>query len=193
VLNLSALAANPVLVGELVRLEPLGPAHALDNLASTRDPELRRLTGTHREFTLEEIEQWCASRAEQTDRVDLAVLDAADKRYLGDLALFDVDRANASACYRIALSGKGNLGRGYGTEATSLVLDYAFDAIGLHRVWLEVFAFNERAIRAYRRCGFVVDGRLRDALRWNGQWHDALAMSALSTDETRRPTRQAAR
>ena len=51
--------------------------------------------------------------------------------------------------------------------------------VGLHRVELDVYAFNERARRAYERCGFVVEGRLRDALRWDGEWHDALVMAVV--------------
>ena len=51
-------------------------------------------------------------------------------------------------------------GHGYGTEATQLMVDHAFGTLGLHRIALYVFEFNERAIRAYRRCGFVIEGRV---------------------------------
>jgi RimJ/RimL family protein N-acetyltransferase len=106
-----------------------------------------------------------------------------------------MDSASCSACqipsmwepsswrsFRIALAGPHAFGRGYGTEATRLVLDFAFDTVGLHRVGLEVFDFNPRAQRVYEKCGFVREGVLRDALRWDGRRHDALAMSVLATD-----------
>ena len=51
-------------------------------------------------------------------------------------------------------------GAGYGAEATALMLDHAFGALGLHRVALAVFEFNERAIRAYQKVGFAIEGRL---------------------------------
>ncbi|GAA4031811.1 GNAT family protein [Allokutzneria multivorans] len=165
--------------GSRVALVPLGPEHADDAFAATKDPEGRRLTGTHREFTLEVLQRWCESRAEQTDRIDLAVIDRATGSFVGDLALNEIDFDNLSAGFRIALTS-GATGRGLGTEATRLVLAYAFERIGLHRVQLEVYDFNPRALACYRKCGFEIEGTMRHALRWEGQWHDAHLMAALA-------------
>lgn len=66
------------------------------------------------------------------------------------------------------------------------MLDHAFDGIGLHRVSLDVFAFNPRAERSYEKAGFRHEGRQRDTLFWDGEWVDSILMAALSTDE--RPT-----
>ncbi|MFD9738174.1 GNAT family N-acetyltransferase [Umezawaea sp. NPDC059074] len=179
-LNLQALVDKPTLVGERVRLVPLDASHAPAMFAGVNDPEVRRFTGTHAEFTFEDVEQYSATRREQTDRVDLAVLRAEDGKVLGDIVLNDLDAANEKMGFRIALIAEQ--GKGYGTEATRLLLRYAFDVIGLHRVELEVFDFNPRAIASYRKCGFVEEGRLREALLWEGRWHDALLMGVLRTD-----------
>ena len=69
------------------------------------------------------------------------------------------------------------------------MLDHAFDVLGLHRVALYVFEFNERAIRAYRRCGFVIEGRARESIFRDGRWWDELAMSVIESDWRR--TREA--
>jgi hypothetical protein len=73
------------------------------------------------------------------------------------------------------------------------MIDHAFGTLGLHRVALTVFEFNERAIRAYRRCGFVVEGRSRESIWRDGRWWDELAMSVLSTEwhERRNPATNA--
>jgi RimJ/RimL family protein N-acetyltransferase len=173
---------QPVLTGELVRLEPLTESVLRDYLPALADPEVRRLTGSHTPADPDTVRQWLASRAQQHDRADWAVLRRSDGAFLGEAVLNDLDPDNASANYRILLAGPRVFGRGYGTEATRLVLDYAFDTAGLHRVSLGVFAFNPRARRVYEKCGFQLEGRLRDALRWDGQWHDELVMSVLSTD-----------
>lgn len=60
-----------------------------------------------------------------------------------------------------------------------MLVGHAFE-VGLHRVGLEVFDFNERARRTYEKVGFVVEGVRRDALRWDGRYHDAILMSALA-------------
>jgi RimJ/RimL family protein N-acetyltransferase len=84
--------------------------------------------------------------------------------------------------YHITMGVKDAWGHGYGTEATQLMLDHAFGSLGLHRIALTVFEFNERAIRAYRRCGFVVEGRARESIWRDGRWWDELAMSMLATE-----------
>ena len=67
--------------------------------------------------------------------------------------------------------------------ATRLVLQYGFEVVGLHRIDLRVLAYNERAIACYRRCGFVEEGRERDAALIDGEWHDDVIMAVL-TDHT---------
>ncbi|MER8185469.1 GNAT family protein [Kitasatospora sp. NPDC094015] len=180
-INHAALLDKPTIDGRLVRLAPLAPRHAEALWRSTLDPEVRRLTGTRREFTLESIRTWCAERAGCPDRLDLAVEDPADGTFLGDLALNDLDPDSESAGFRIALTA-GHPGRGLGTEATVLLLRYAFEEVRLHRVELEVFAHNPRAVRAYEKAGFVHEGRSRQALLWDGERHDVLRMAALRTE-----------
>ncbi|MBP2478134.1 hypothetical protein JOF53_007006 [Crossiella equi] len=72
-IDTEALRVKPVLVGERVRLVPLTAAHAEALHPGMTDPEYRRLTGLHRQVSLEALRVFCASRAEQPDRLDLAV------------------------------------------------------------------------------------------------------------------------
>ena len=98
-------------------------------------------------------------------------------------------RDNGSALYHITIGEKDAWGKGYGTEATQLMLDHAFGTMGLHRIALFVFEFNERAMRAYRRCGFVIEGRARESIWRDGRWWDELAMSVLESDWRKRRRR----
>lgn len=179
-----AFRDQPVLTGTRVRLEPLCADHAEAMAADLvdLDPQVRRLTGTHRRFTAEQVRRWCATRPEQHDRADWAVVRTEDGRLLGDTALIDFDPDNARADFRIALNRTDLCGRGYGGEAVRLVLDHAFDTVGLHRVGLQVYDFNRRAQRVYERCGFTREGVWRQALYWDGAWHDAVLMSVLAGD-----------
>jgi RimJ/RimL family protein N-acetyltransferase len=144
-----------------------------------QDPEVVRFTGTHTKFTREQVEDWTAKLAGRDDRADYAILRASDRAYVGDAGLQNLDADNRSMSFRIALAEPG---RGYGTEATRLVLDYAFDVVGVHRVTLEVFDFNKRAQRVYEKCGFIREGLQREALYWDGQWHDTIDMAVLAGD-----------
>jgi RimJ/RimL family protein N-acetyltransferase len=79
----------------------------------------------------------------------------------------------------ITIGDKNYWGQGYGREAVSLLLGYAFRLRNMRRVYLSVNGTNERAIRAYRACGFVEEGRLRQHVWSNGQYIDLVYMGAL--------------
>ncbi|MFF1878814.1 GNAT family N-acetyltransferase [Leifsonia sp. NPDC058230] len=178
-----ALTPTPVLRTGRLRLDPLGPEHLEGAWAALHDGEVMRLTGTHATFTRDTIVTWLASLGGRDDRSDWAIIREADGVYLGEVVLNDVDEDNRSAGFRIALGSAEWFGQGYGTEATRAVLAHAFETAGLHRVELEVFAFNPRAQRSYEKCGFVVEGRRRDALLWDGEWVDAIVMGCLSHEK----------
>lgn len=173
---------QPVLTGARVRLVPLTDAVLDDYWDFLHEPEGRRLTGTHATFTREQVAAYLVGRPQQHDRADWAVLRIADGAFLGEAVVNDLDPDNESAGYRIALAGPSVYGHGYGTEVTRLVVDHVFAATGLHRLALEVFDFNVRARAVYERCGFQVEGRLRDALLWDGERHDVLVMAVLRSD-----------
>jgi RimJ/RimL family protein N-acetyltransferase len=97
---------------------------------------------------------------------------------IGSCVLFDWDDA-LSLRLGIAIGEKGYWGQGYGRAAVGALLDYAFVHRNAHRVWLEVAADNERAIRAYKSCGFVQEGRIRDNAWEDGHYVDELVMGIL--------------
>jgi RimJ/RimL family protein N-acetyltransferase len=158
------------------------------------DPEVVRLTryqdGPMRP---DEIERFFVARALGADSLAMAIHLTEDDRLIGTCALSQLDSDNGSALFHITIGEKDAWGRGYGTEATRLMIDHAFGGLGLHRIGLTVFSFNERAIRSYRSCGFVVEGRAREAIWREGRWWDEIAMSILDSDwATRRGARPGA-
>ena len=176
------MKTKPTLTGNRVMLRPVSvnDAHGLLDLVS--DEEGNRLTATRGlDLTLEAAERWYGSRREHDDRIDLAVVDRDSGEYAGEVVLNDLDRDNRSCGFRIGLRPSFQ-DRGLGSEATRLIVDYVFDVLGLHRLELEVYAFNPRARRVYEKAGFVYEGTRRDALLWDGSWTDAIVMSVLETD-----------
>ena len=172
-----AFRDQPILVGNRVRLEPLTEA-AFDGVwTMLQEPEGRRLTGTHANFTPDQVHDWLASRRDHHDRADWAAVRIADGAFLGEAVILDFDPINETASYRVTLSHPRLYGQGYGTEITGLVVDYALDTVGLYRLGLEVFDFNTRAVRVYEKCGFHVEGVKRGALLWDGERHDTMLMS----------------
>ena len=94
---------QPTLTGERVRLEPLTSAVQEDYLATLRDPEVRRLTGSHEAVDPDEVKWWLATRQDHDDRADWAAVRIADGAFLGEAVINMLDVDNASANYRILL------------------------------------------------------------------------------------------
>jgi RimJ/RimL family protein N-acetyltransferase len=103
-------------------------------------------------------------------------------RPIGIANLHDVDHFNRSAMLGLMIGDKASWGRGYGTEATRLLLEYGFVGLGLHTVLLSVFSYNRRAIRAYARAGFREVGRWRQAKRLGGRAYDKVFMDCLASE-----------
>ncbi|MFC1429851.1 GNAT family N-acetyltransferase [Streptacidiphilus sp. N1-3] len=168
--------------GELVVLRPLTDAELPALRPMLADPEVARLTGTQGAAPDEDrLRAWYRTRIGQDDRLDLAVFERASGACVGEAVLNDWNGPNESCSFRIALVPAAH-GRGLGTEATRLICGYGFEKLGLHRISLEVYAFNPRARRAYEKAGFVAEGVLRDALLWEGEWVDAEVMSILAPE-----------
>lgn len=104
------------------------------------------------------------------------------EQFLGEIRLDNLDMHDRRATLAIGLYDPDRLGRGLGRQAIQLVLDHAFGDLQLHRVGLRVISYNERAIRAYRACGFVEEGREREAARVGDRWYDDIIMGVLAAD-----------
>ncbi|MCT2592515.1 GNAT family N-acetyltransferase [Streptomyces sp. N2-109] len=178
--------AKPTLDGELVVLRPVTGADVPALLPMLRDAEVAWLTGSHDEGEFEEARAraWYETREDQDDRLDLAVVERATGRCIGEAVLNEWDAENESCGFRIGFV-PGAFGRGLGTEATRLIVGYGFERLGLHRISLEVFPHNPRARRVYEKAGFVAEGVLRESLYWEGARVDTVLMSILAPEWAR--------
>ena len=174
-------AYKPTLTGDLVVLRQLDEGDYDALRAAMDDPDVARLTGSHGEIGEEQAREWMRTRKDQTDRLDLAIVDKAAGVVVGEAVLNEWDPDNQSCNFRILIGPSGQ-GRGLGTEATRLIVGYGIEQLRLHRISLGVYAFNPRAQRAYEKAGFTTEGVLRDALLWDGEWVDEVVMSVLAQD-----------
>ena len=170
--------------GEIVGRRIVLRRHRAENLAVVsrwyRDPEVARLTRYQtRPMPREEVERFFQTRLLGPDSVAYAIHVRLTDRLIGLTTFSSLDPDNGSVLFHITLGERDVWGQGYGTEAASLMLAHAFERLGLHRVGLSVFSFNERAIRSYEKAGFRIEGRLRDAIARDGRYWDEIQMGAL--------------
>lgn len=98
---------------------------------------------------------------------------------IGNITFLKIDWIARSAEVGIAIGEKDYWNQGYGTEAMKLMLKHGFETLNLNRIYLQVYDFNQRGIRAYEKSGFVREGCMRQALHKQGKYHDILLMSVL--------------
>lgn len=170
--------------GELVRLSIADPEQVAKYfVAWSRDSFYLRLMDSdpaHRhsaKATQEFIEQELIGENNRSFFFLIRTLD--DDRVIGDIGLGGIQYSHGDAYTGLGIGEREFWNRGYGTEAMKLVLGYAFEELNLHRVSLNVFDYNGRAIRSYEKAGFVVEGRVREFLHRNGRRFDLIYMGIL--------------
>ncbi len=178
---------NPVvsIMGERVALGPIRRDLVPLYHRWINDFAVLRTLHVPRPSTLEEVQAAHEAQvAEERQRrvVYFTVYDRATLRPIGRTDLVDISYRDRSASFGIEIGEADYRGRGYGTEATRLTLDYAFTALGLHNVALETWEYNRAGQRAYAKAGFREMGRRRQAKFMGGKLWDIVQMDCLSTE-----------
>lgn len=169
--------------GELITLGPL-----VRDLIPTLARWMNDMAGLRtlgpagpRPMTVEAETGWFDSLATSDDIVFL-IRERTSGSAIGTTSLMEIDFRNRSAVFGIYIGEPSARGKGFGSEATRLVLDYAFNLLGLHSVRLGVAAFNTAGIRAYQKAGFQEAGRWRERWWHEGSLWDEVLMDCLTTD-----------
>lgn len=132
--------------------------------------------------TVESEETWYARVTGESNGVTFLIRERLSGVPIGATGLHGIDFRNRSASFGIMIGEPSARGQGYGTEAATLMLDYAFNALGLHSVSLTVAEFNVAGRRAYHNAGFRECGRLREHLWLAGKMCDQILMDCLATE-----------
>ena len=179
------LPALPILRGERVTLRGGRDSDIEDRLPHPIDPDeedgygsaWRREWDGRRYHSREELTR--DSGPSRPDTYDWAI--EYDGNCIGGARLL-VDAEQHSASYSVGVFVADLRGRGLGREVTRLVVAWAFDVVGVHRIELEVMASNRRAIKCYLACGFRQEGIRRDAQLYPGGWKDFILMGLLQCE-----------
>jgi len=105
------------------------------------------------------------------------IVEKESNKPIGITSLINIDYKNRNAECIIDIGDRNSWGKGYGTEVMKLLLDYSFLEMNLHRVYLRVFSFNNKAIKLYEKIGFQHEGGSRESIFREGKWHDIIHMA----------------
>jgi RimJ/RimL family protein N-acetyltransferase len=141
------------------------------------DPELYATLAGHFRPVAREVEQeWLQRRMAAADELNLAICLSDSAEHVGNIYLRDINRQNLNAELHIFIARPEHRGHGYGGLAVRLITKYAFEELGLARLYLHVLASNFSAIKTYEACGFAKEGTLRGHVFKNGVFEDLVIM-----------------
>lgn len=147
------------------------------------DPEVDRLTGSSGTYEHDAVVNYYNRIVEDPDRFDFILADPAGN-FLGESVINEIDWDTRSANFRIVIFNTQNCAKGLGTWMVEKTRDFAFEALHLHRLELDVFSFNHRARHVYEKAGFRLEGIRKDAIR-DGEGYADDVMMAILEDEWR--------
>ncbi len=175
---------------DLVTLTPLHPGDVDDILTWVNDQSVVGNLATFSGAPLTRAQELTYVHRMMSSVTDFvwSVRASDDNRYLGQVGLHAIHHRSKVGRLACVIARQDEMGRGFGSAAIASALDLAFaqqdddTALGLHKVWLMVFATNERARRTYARLGFQEEGVLRDEYFHQDQWRDMVRMSLLAPE-----------
>jgi RimJ/RimL family protein N-acetyltransferase len=167
--------------GKRVRLRAVEPSDLPDYHRWLNDPEVIRYLKIYAPFSMADEEAWYAEVREDPNQMVFAI-EIETGQLIGNLALMDLNWKDRRAELGIVIGDKSHWGKGYAQDAIQTLLAFAFGQMNLNRVYLRVFADHAPAINAYRKCGFIEEGRLREEMYVDGAYHDMLMMGILKRE-----------
>ena len=172
--------------GELVKLRALEMEDLDIILKYFNTLELRQYLATAWPMSKNAERQWLErvtlSNPWKHGEIVLAIEDKKTNEFLGTIGVFDVSKQHQRAEFGIAIHNPDNLSKGYGTDATRVMLWVAFHVFGLNTVFLQTLDSNKRAQLAYEKAGFKYAGTFRQGAYVLGKFHDFVIMD-ITKDE----------
>lgn len=157
--------------GKKVILRPIEKADATLMQRWQNDPEVTQYLARTRPLSLIEEETWIESLGKKNNDVIVAI-QVINGPFIGTMGLHHIDWVNRTAVTGACIGDKEQQGKGYGTDAKMILLDYAFNTLGLRKIKSSAIAFNGRSLGFNAKCGYEEEGRRVREIYRNGEYHD---------------------
>jgi len=173
---------SPFLSGKKIDLCPVSKADMEILQKGYNDPDVRDAMFMYFPLTEKDTENKIEAMVKDEKAINLIIVDKDTKKPIGHTALVHPDWVSGMVTFYIVLLDKTVWGKGLGTEATKLIVDYGFNMLNLNRIQLHVNAENEAAKAVYKKIGFKHEGTLRQAMYKNNKYYDFWLMSILAEE-----------
>lgn len=173
---------NPFLTGEKIYLRSLQDGDAVVAARAENHPDPRAHLYIALPASVEMQKEKLLNLDKDHHAIVFTICTIDPDQPIGITEFVRIDWIGRMATFYIAIAEKANWNRGYGREATKLMVDYAFNTLNLNRVQLHVSVENARAVKVYQEIGFKIEGALREAMFFDGNYHDFYLMAILKKE-----------
>ncbi|MDN5351264.1 MAG: hypothetical protein PWQ12_180 [Clostridiales bacterium] len=148
------------------------------------DMEVRRFLqpGIPYPYTLEDEYKWYEQQSASGDIYSFAIECLETGRYIGGCGVNQMDWKNRVCTIGIFIGDKNYWNKGYGMDAMYLLKQFVFDQMNVHKIRLDVYSFNGRAIALYEKAGFKKEGVFREEIFRDGTYYDVIRMGILRSE-----------
>ena len=161
--------------GKKVILRPISEKDIPNSLRWLNDPEVRQYIANILPVTEVGEREWIQGLAKKSD-TDIVLVIEVKGRPIGVMGLHRINWQSRVATTGAIIGEKDCWNKGYGTDAKMALLEYAFNTLNLRKIMSSVKAFNERSLAYSLRCGYKIEGRLRDQCFANGRYCDEIIL-----------------
>lgn len=162
---------------KLYYLRPLDIDDKPSLLKWNRDDEVRYLTGAVFPASSIEHGKWFEAKSLSSHDKMWMIVESENDSPIGAIGLKNLDFINRNAELYIYIGEKEYWGKGIGSKATDEIIEFASNSLNLHKVYLQVFGYNQRAINMYEKNGFIKEGQLIESIFRNGKYYDKIIMA----------------
>lgn len=173
-----------MLKGEYVALRAIEEYDLIQLMTWRNNPEFRKFFRETSEINMINQEKWFSSIIEKNSLNKMfSIIKLDTNELIGACGLCYIDWINRSADFSIYI-GYNDLyiDEKYAIDAGKLMMSYGFNILNLHRLWAEIYSFDNKKKKFFNHLGFIMDGKFRDTYWFNGKWNDSLFFSYLSRD-----------
>ncbi|SER70998.1 GNAT family N-acetyltransferase [Psychrobacillus sp. OK032] len=165
-----------MIVGKRVQLIALDEDSFDLTLKWINDPSIRMFTGAKFPVTKIEHETWFKSKALDKYNKTFAIQSIETKQIIGLVGNNDYDPLNRTTYPFIYIGEKVNQGKGIGQEAFSLIINFCFEVLNVHRIYGYLFEYNTASRNMLEKCGYILEGVLKEHWYKDGKYHNVLVM-----------------
>jgi RimJ/RimL family protein N-acetyltransferase len=171
-----------ILKGKKVVLRPVRMDDAPRFVKWFNDQEVNKFVKL-RSLDLKSEQKWISERVagKVKDGIHFCI-ETKEQVHIGAVSLDNISKFHKHATFGIFIGDKNYWNKGFGTEAAQLILDYGFKKLKLHKIDLDVYSYNPRAIKVYKKLGFKKEGIKREHAFWQGKFYNAYQMSILDRE-----------